>query len=204
MITCVVFDFGFTLSSDRYFKLLGAQALKQVDEMMTVREDPHISQGWATGLLSSQDVANYLSSKTGLAPDIILSALYEGCAQITFNEAVWNFAQQQEQLGRKTALVTVNFDVFNEVVVPNCGLDTVFDAIVNSSDYGTGDKEKLWSVAFDMLGEEYGYSNSLLIEDSADQVRRFRNLGGIAHRYTDDAAFGRWLSSAKLNRSSTT
>ena len=86
--------------------------------MMTGREDPHISQGWGTGLLSSRDIANYLSPKTGHAPEVVLSALYEGCAQIALNPAVRDLARQQRQLGRKTALVTSNFDVFNEVVVP--------------------------------------------------------------------------------------
>ena len=195
-INCVVFDFGGTLSSDPYFKMLGPRALKHVDNMMTGREDPHISQGWATGLLSSRDVANHLSPKTGVEPDVILSALYEGCAQIEFNEAVWNFVLQQRGLERKTPLVTGNFDVFNEVVVPARGLDKVFDAIVNSCDYGTGDKDELWPIAFDLLGEAYGYSTSLLIEDTSHEVGRFRELGGVAYQYTDDAAFNKWLVSA--------
>lgn len=193
--TCVVFDFGFTLSSDLYFKLLGSEAREHVDNMITGREDPHISLGWLAGQLSSRDVANYLSPKTGLEPDIILSALYEGCAQTELNEAVWEFARHQRKLGRKTALVTANFDVFSEVVVPARGLDAVFDGIVNSSDYGTGDKNVLWPIAFDLLGEGYGFSSSLLIEDSPQQVERFRELGGVAYQYTDDVAFNRWLNS---------
>ncbi len=194
-INCVVFDFAGTLSSDPYFKLLGPRALKHVDDLMTGQEAQHIRHGWGTGLLSSRDIADYLSPKTGLSPDFIFAALYEGCAQITLNEAVWDFAQQQAQLGRKTALVTSNFDVFNEVVVPTLGLDEVFDAIVNSCDYGTGDKGELWPIAFDMLGEGYGYSTSLVIEDSSQLVVRFRELGGTAYQYTDDRALNEWLSS---------
>ena len=192
-INCVVFDFGGTLSSEPYFKLLPPRALEQVDRTLFGKEDPHIGQGWATGLLSSRDVANYLSPKTGLSPGFILSALYEGCAQIEFNEAVWDFVGEQGRLGRKTVLVTGNFDVFTEVVVPARGLDKVFDAIVNSCDYGTGDKDELWPIAFDMLGEGYGYSGSLLIEDTSHEVVRFREAGGVAYQYTDDAAFRRWL-----------
>ena len=165
---------------------------------MSGHDDPHIAQGWATGLLSSYDIAIYLSERVRLPPDEIRSALYEGCAQLGFNDAVWNFAQRQRALGRKTALVTGNFDVFTEVVVPAHGLDMVFDAIVNSSDHGSGDKEALWPVAFSMLGDGYGYSNSLLIEDTAAEVERFRELGGVAHQDTGDGAFEKWRKQAGL------
>ncbi len=138
-IRCVVFDFGGTLSSDPYFKLLGPRVLKQVDRLIFGAENPHLGAGWMTGQLSSGDIAAYLSGQVGLPADVILSSLYEGCAQIGLNEAVWDFAQRQRGLGRKTALVTGNFDVFTDAIVPGRGPDKVFDAIVNSSDYGTGD-----------------------------------------------------------------
>ena len=197
-IRCVVLDFGGTLSSDSYFKLLGPRALKLVDDMMTGRVDPQIAEGWGNGLLSSRDVADYMSPRIRLSADVILSALNEGCAQITLNQAVWDFARQQRGLGRKTALVTGNFDVFNEVVVPAHGLDKVFDVIVNSCDCGTGDKDELWPIAFERLGGGCGYSNSLLIEDTYHQVDRFRELGGVAYQYAGDAAFVGWLSASKL------
>ena len=194
-IKCVVFDFGYTLSSDPYFKLIGPSAFKYADDVMSGKTDPHhIVEDWMAGLLSSYDVAVYLSKRVGLPPGQIQTALVEGCRQIEFNTAVWEFAQQQHRLGRKTAVVTGNFDVFIEVIVPARGLDNVFDAIVNSSDYGLLDKESLWPIAFKLLGDGYGYSSSLLIEDTAYEVRRFRELGGAAYQYSTDEALCRWMN----------
>ena len=195
-IKSVVLDFGGTLSSDQYFKLLGPQALKYVDLIMSGKDNPHIVQGWLKGVLTSKDVAAYLSKRVHLRPDEIHSALRAGCKQIVLNPAVWDLAQRQHALGRKTALVTANFDVFTDVIVPARGLHSVFDAIVNSSDYGSPDKEVLWPIAFEMLGAGYGYSASLLIEDTAHEVRRFRARGGAAYQYTGDASFIRWLTTA--------
>ena len=79
---------------------------------------------------------------------------------------MWDFAVEQHHFGRRTALVTVNSDVFTGVIVPAHNLIELFDAIANSSDYGVGDKRVLWPIAFEKLGNGYGYINSLLIEDA--------------------------------------
>ena len=95
----------------------------------------------------------------------------------------------------KDRLVTGNMEVFTQIVVPSHHLDQMFNAIVNSSDYGEGRKEILWPIAFSQLGPGYTYANSLLIEDSIGNVERFRALGGVAHHYTNDQELLRWLSS---------
>jgi FMN phosphatase YigB (HAD superfamily) len=116
---------------------------------------------------------------------------------MSFNQAVWNFARTQSAEGRKLALVTGNADIFREVIVPSHGLDREFDSIVSSSDFGVElpSKQPLWDAAFDALGPEFGYANSLLVEDTLREVELFRDLGGAAYQYRNGQEFDDWLNS---------
>ena len=118
-----------------------------------------------------------------------------GCKNLSMNQAVLDLALAQRPQGRKTTLVTANMDVFSSVIVPSHGLDRLFDVILNTFDYRELDKEVLWPIAFERLGVEFGYDNSLLIEDSSDNVARFRAHGGQAYRFQDDERFVEWLTS---------
>ncbi|MDP6455453.1 MAG: hypothetical protein QF898_19400 [SAR202 cluster bacterium] len=197
----VVIDFGFTLCSDYYFRELGTRYEKRITELVFSR-DSEIGRQWMGGLVSSEDVAEYLSNHLDISANDIHSALTRGCTQMSFNKAVWDFARSQRADGRKTALVTVNADIFRDVIVPSHGLDREFDTIVSSSDFGVKlpSKQTLWDTAFEALGAEFGYANSLLIEDTRREVELFRNLGGAAHQYRNDSEFNDWLDSSGLSK----
>ena len=84
-----------------------------------------------------------------------------------------------------------------EVIVPSHGLDREFDSIVSSSDFGVElpSQQPLWDAAFDALGPEFGYANSLLVEDTLREVELFRDLGGAAYQYRNGQEFDDWLNS---------
>ncbi len=84
-------------------------------------------------------------------------------------------------------------DVFTKIVVPAHNLHSVFDAIVNSSDYHAIDKAILWPLAFALLAPDISYHNSLLIEDGPKEPALFRALGGYAYQYETDSLFREWL-----------
>jgi len=193
-IRCVVFDFADTLCSTHYFLPLGEEYERLISQLIFGASSPQWADPWMEGKVTAKEVAEYLAGHLPLSSSEILSGLYEGCRSLHFNPAVWDLALAQRPQGRKTALVTGNMDVFTEVVVPFYHLDRVFDVIVNSSDYGEGRKEILWPMAFEQLGRGYGYSNSLLIEDSLGNVRRFEGMGGMVHRYVDDPGLRSWLA----------
>ena len=195
-IRCIVFDFGFTLSPDRYFKIAppGCPDWQAVIQKV-IFGDPAITDPWMRGELTSRDIATVLSRHFPLEIPIILETMYEGCGHLEFNPAVWDFAATQKRAGRKIALVTDNLDVFTQVVVPAHRLDRLFDVIVNSSDFHAIDKERLWPIAFERLGGGIGYAESLLIEDGEYEPARFRRLGGSAYQYSTESAFLDWLAS---------
>ncbi len=200
-LRAVVIDFGFTLSSDYYFRELGPRFEKRVTELVFSR-DSEIGRRWMSGLVSSEVEAEYLSDHLDVSAEDIYSALKQGCSRMSFNQAVWDFARSQKAEGRKTALVTVNADIFSDVIIPSHSLDREFDTIVSSSDFGVElpSKQTLWDAAFEALGSEFGYANSLLIEDTRREVELFRNLGGRAYQYHNDSEFNDWLDSSGLSK----
>jgi hypothetical protein len=194
-IRCVVFDFANTLSFTPYFWPLGPEFLAVVTEALFIGANKERwAMPWCLGDISSGDVADYLSGLTGLSAERILQGLDEGCASLQLNPELWRFAQSQRALGRHTVLATVNMDVFTRVVVPAHGFNEVFDVVVNSSDYGTEDKNALCEIAFSRL-HGCTFENSLLIDDSTTFVDAFEARDGHAYHYTTDEAFAEWLHS---------
>ena len=192
-VNCIVFDFAWTLCSDPYFLPLGPVFLEIVSERIFGQSSEQWADPWMCGEISSHEVAAYLSGLSGLTKEAILDGLHDGCRTLRFNPAVWEFAKAQKRAGRKTVLATANMDVFTEVVVPSHSLGSIFDVIVNTSDFGTLKKEMLWQEAFRRLGNGVTFSNSLLIDDSPRMVSMFRDMGGVAHQYTNDIEFHAWL-----------
>ena len=192
----MIIDFGFTLSSDYYFRELGLQYTDRIAQFVFSR-DSEIGRRWMGGLISSHEVSKRLSDCLGLSADEIHSALARGCSRTSFNQSVWNFARTQRADGGKLALVTGDVDIVGEIIVPSHGLDREFDSIVSSSDFGVElpSKQPLWDAAFDALGPEFGYANSLLIEDTRREVELFRDRGGAAYQYRNDQEFDDWLNS---------
>ena len=192
-INTVVFDFSGTLCSQRYFIPLGQPALDAIADLVFGAGSATWAEPWMRGDLNSRDIARYLAAHLPFSEQEILAALRGGCANMAFNPDVVDFAAEQRRLGRKTALVTANMDIFTDVVVPAHDLDAMFDIVLNTADFGVLDKGVLWRHAFDTFGPGYGYGSALLIEDSADAVADFRSRGGAAYQYVDDHAFADWL-----------
>lgn len=194
-IKCIVFDFGFTLSSDLYFKVAPPECPEWHDIIQEqVFANRHVCRMWMTNALSLRDIAAIVSDHANMDISAVLETMELGCRDLDFNEAVLNFALAQRSLGRRTAIVTANMDVFSDVVVPAHRLDEKFDVIINSSDYGEFDKRVLWPIAFKALGDDIHYGNSLLIEDGSKEPELFRGCGGFAYEYTNDESFLRWLN----------
>ncbi len=193
-IKCIIFDYGFTLSPDYYFKIAPPEFPQWRDIIQEhIFGDSSITQPWMRGELTSYDIAAIISQYIPLEAPVILSFMKKGCEHLGFNQAVWDFAVSQRNARRKTALVTANMEVFTEVVIPAHQLDSIFDIILNTADYHEIRKELLWPIAFENLGNDIVYANSLLIEDGSVEPKKFRELGGYVYQYSTDTLFSEWL-----------
>jgi FMN phosphatase YigB (HAD superfamily) len=199
MRRAVIFDYGFTISSEYYFNVPHPR-IPEWNELIQrhVFSEEDFVRAWMKGLVGIPDIVAVLHDKTGEDPRSIRDHLRCGCRRLKENQAVIEFVRKLKQAEIPIALVTVNFDIFNEVIVPEHGYDALFDTIVNSCDYGETDKLKLWPIAFQELGRGLGYRNTLLIEDGKKEPDLFRDAGGQAIEYTGDAAFTAEISKFRI------
>jgi len=98
----VVFDFSQTLSSDIYFRTLGAEFLTVVQKLLFAPKSSTVDR-WMAGEWSSWDVSTWLASQTGVAPDVIDAELRCGCACMQFNFGVMTLAQNLHRNGTRTS-----------------------------------------------------------------------------------------------------
>ncbi|MHC5061464.1 MAG: hypothetical protein ACYTFK_10335 [Planctomycetota bacterium] len=196
-IKCIVFDFANTLYSGLYFNVspCGCENWRSLFNTH-IFDKNEIEPKVMNGELGTEDVAGIISGHVDLDTEKVIKLMEKGCKDLEFNQAVLDFAVQQKNKGTRIALVSINMDVFTKTVVPDHGLENIFDVIVNSFDYKEVKKEILWNIAFHKLGSGITFSNSLLIDDGIDNVNLFEKLGGYAYQYRDDEAFSEWLISA--------
>lgn len=195
-VKCVVFDFAFTLCSDFFCKVTPPECpdwFYQFQRRIWSKHSPWMHP-WMSGEIGSREIAEMMTRYIPMPAKQILATMEAGCRKLEFNPAVLEFAKAQRAQGRRTALVTLNVDLFSRVVVPAHGLDGIFDVIVNSAEERDVRKDRLWETAFRRLGTEIGFHNSFLIDDAPQHVRRFAELGGGTYEYTTDAAFADWVA----------
>ena len=162
--------------------------------------DAAVMDAWLCGRLRLGDLADRLASAINRPHVEVLDFLRQGCTHLALNPVTHALARRIRHSSLKSALVTVNGDVFTDLIVHDQQLDSLFDVIVNSADAGQCDKSRLWPLAFRALGREIGYHNSLLIEDNATQIALFRDLGGVAYQYDGDTALAAWLACPEAQR----
>jgi hypothetical protein len=130
-IRCIVFDFGFTLSSDHFFTIIPAgypQWTAVIQENIFRQESVVIP--WMTGDLGLVDIAKIVSQHIDLPLPVIVALPWA---------RLYSYEAQSDGMairlcpaqGRKTALVTANMDVFTRIVVPS------FTLILSSMSFST-------------------------------------------------------------------
>jgi hypothetical protein len=94
-----------------------------------------------------------------------------------------------EECSVPQAIVTVNPDIFTNIVVPEYQLDRRVDLIITSWQQGTVDKSTLCGYAIDQLGIAVSLAECLLVDNRADNVLAWRSKGGAAYHFRGENAF---------------
>jgi FMN phosphatase YigB (HAD superfamily) len=153
-----------------------------------------LADKWLIGEVSTSAVAGAIANNTVLSAQQVEAHMRSCVHGLPVNATVKAFVSAQRHAGKKTAMVTVNSDLFSQEVVPDQHLNEYFDLILSSSDQHTTNKELLWDSVFDRLGTSFSYTTSLLIDDEQRWVERFCARGGAAALYTSEDAFAAWVA----------
>lgn len=187
----IIFDFDGVLCQDRFFAktLLPDQAdlYNKIQELIFGNKE--LVRKWCRNDVTASDIVQMIVDQTNLDFDLVEDYLYESVRMMELVPEVFALAKQLKAMRMKLALVTDNMDVFSEIVVETHQLHDVFDAIINSADYGLVKRDndgELFEIAHDMLGSSF--EESLLIDDSVKTNQLYERKGGHAFLYENNLA----------------
>ncbi len=180
--SCVLWDFGDTLVDQSWLLEPPCDGINW--ESLFVE---HIWNGewghrWFIGDLATEDVAQLLATVIDLDSDVILKHMIKRSKSITFFENAFNIAKS---LNCPQAIVTVNSDIFSNVIVKEYSLHDYFTEIVTSWQESTIDKCRICDLALERLGITER-SDALLIDNIKDNVDSWVALGGKGYHFCGD------------------
>jgi hypothetical protein len=176
-LQAVLWDFGDTLADERWMlaPLDGAPGWPEI--YRTVLDGGDLADRWNIGSIAAADVADAFGRSLGVPTERILEHMRACCRNVSLNAGVMALTASLEV---PQAIVTINPDIFSDVVVPHFGLRDRFAAIVTSWEERTLSKADLCDIAMSRLPGAVDRAACLLIDNRADNVAEWRARGGAA------------------------
>ncbi|HEX9869722.1 MAG TPA: hypothetical protein VGC99_14220 [Candidatus Tectomicrobia bacterium] len=181
-IKCLLWDFGDTLCDKRFIWSSGQEWM----EIYETFDDDGLGSRWCLGELDTKTFAEALSERMSKSPESIIAHMTECCGAIRFFDKTYDFFRAKHL---PQAIVTVNPDLFSDVIVPICDLHEHCDVIVTSWEERTDDKRVLNGLAIKRLGLYCENAEALLIDNKRSNIDDWIGIQGSGYHYTGDDAF---------------
>jgi beta-phosphoglucomutase-like phosphatase (HAD superfamily) len=178
-IRAILWDFGDTLADERW--MLTPPGDEPAWSSAWLATMDALGPRWSIGDASSADVAVDVAARLAWPVERARAHMRATCERIDFYPGVRELIALAQV---PQALVTVNPDIFSEVVAPAYGLTGIFAAIVTSWEEGTTDKAALATAAMRRLGADLMPPQCLLIDNLEPNVAAWKAVGGRAHHFT--------------------
>jgi FMN phosphatase YigB (HAD superfamily) len=197
-VSAVFFDFDGVLCTDRFYSALMPDYPHVLDFIgENVFSGEKYADRWMRGEFTYRQINGIIAEATKFPLEQLNELFITSVRQMKINPVVINIAEKLKKNHIKTAIVTGNMDIFNEITVPEKQLDKTFPVIINSYDYRIlkqDENGRLFDIALDKLGLE-SYEGVLLIDDSAGYCDIFKEKGGDAYQYSNQKDFESWAKS---------
>jgi FMN phosphatase YigB (HAD superfamily) len=182
----VLWDFGDTLVDERWMRRCPETCPAWESAWVSVMDE--LADRWNVGDASSSDVFEALADATSMTTAEVAAHARHCCTRLTVHRNAWKLARQRRW---PQAIVTVNPDLFADLVVPAYDLARTFDVVVTSFSERTDDKVALCEIALDRLRYTGDRSQALLIDNRLDLVEAWQRSGGAGYWFESDDQFGR-------------
>ena len=183
----VLFDFGDTLVREPFCVIAPPGVPDWESLVLEVYEAEGFCDRWCEGAVAFADVVQRVAERCGLDAGTTRAAMEHDWRNLRWNPVVTEFARSLE----RAAIVTVNPDIFTDVIAPHYELERDFAVIVTSWQERMNDKNALCDLALERLGVPGERSTALLVDNRADNLEAWRVSGGQGYLFTDDDAFAR-------------
>jgi phosphoglycolate phosphatase-like HAD superfamily hydrolase len=181
-LQAVLWDFGDTLADERWMLAPLDGSPGWPDTYRQVLDGGELADRWNTGSATTAEVAEAFANTLGVPTQRILAHMRACCRHVALYADVIALAARLEA---PQAIVTINPDIFSEVVVPACDLTARFAAIVTSWEERTLSKADLCDIAMSRLPGAVDREACLLIDNRIDNVAEWRARGGAAWHFQD-------------------
>lgn len=183
-IQAVLWDFGDTLADERWMLAPLDGAPGWPEAYRQVLDGGDLADRWNTGSATAADVAAEFGRALGIPAGRVLAHMRACCRKVALYPDVMALAARLEA---PQAIVTINPDIFSEVVVPACHLRDRFATIVTSWEERTLSKADLCDIAMSRLAGAVDREACLLIDNRMDNVAEWMARGGAAWHFQDCA-----------------
>lgn len=189
MIRFLLWDFGDTLVDERFLWACPTGVPDWADNYRSLAGG-EFGTRWNCGNARVDDLAAEMSARLGMSSKAVIAHVRRCCSRIRFFEHSWAVARSRPL---PQALVTVNADVFRDLVMANYPLEAAFDVVVVSAEEGIESKAELCELALTRLGCDDPVQ-ALLIDNLETNVDAWRARGGSAYWFRSDDEFASHLA----------
>ena len=189
-LQAVLWDFGETLADERWMLAPLDGSPGWPDVYRQVLDGGDLADRWNVGTATAADVAEAFGGTLGIPAGRILEHMHACCRNVSLYPKVMALAAR---LQAPQAIVTINPDIFSEVVVPTFELRARFSAIVTSWEERTLSKADLCDIAMSRLPGAVDREACLLIDNRMDNVAEWRARGGAAWHFEACAGLAAYL-----------
>ncbi len=192
----ILFDFDGVLCKGRLYDKTLLPNYREVYNWIqsNIFDDKELVRKWMRNQINSAGINKLIAKNTDIGYEKLNRLYEESVRTMKTEEDLLELARTLKSSGKKIGIVTDNMDVFTKIIVPTCRLDTQFDVIINSADYGVLKKEengRLFDIALTTLG--VNIENSLMIDDSESKIEVYKQKGGHGFVYQDTAELKSFL-----------
>ncbi len=190
----ILFDFGNTMADEDFFKR-SSKEIPDFSKIMTEHiykpyyADPfgdNLLNLWMKGEKNKSYIALHIAKSIDKPVGNILKLIETCCRNLDIYTSVFEFAKNVSSF-KKTAIVTINADIFSEYVVDEYNLNKTFPVIVNSFYIRTLSKTDLCMEALKLL--ESPLEKSLLIDNTKKWCDEYESIGGNAYFFEGEEKF---------------
>jgi len=188
-IRAVLWDFGGTLADESWMlaPMDGDETWAELYREVLDTDD--LVQHWNEGEASTADVVEALAVRSGKGRGAIMTHMHACCRNVQFHPKVMDLVAQTHL---PQALVTINPDIFSEVVA-HYDLTHRFDVIVTSWQEGLTNKAVLCEIARLWLDPSLAAAECLLIDNVEQNIDDWRARGGQGLQFTgEDELLAAW------------